>query len=171
VERYLRNRKDPYKLDRNRGDGEGQKLTTPGSAGMLGDSPDAAVGFGGSNERDGYPDGISMYQEKENRPRLPKDTDPDDPFTGDSDKNQYGQGQDTNLGQALHDDANVNAGDSALGMHETVERNLGGNNLDRKTDVSNMSSRSRNEPRARLTYNRFQQSVGPMDLVRNRNSK
>ena len=164
VERTLRRIKDQdYSLDRKPGDGEGQKLTTPGSEGMMGDNPDAGAAGFGSNERKGYPSGISQFQDPgDKRDDLPKDTDPDDPFTGDSNPQQYGEGLNTDMGIP-----NADAGD-ALSMTDTVLRKSEeGGDLDRKSDISTMSTRSRNEPRSRLTYNRARQA-NPMEMVRNR---
>lgn len=171
--RWSRMRQDPYKLDRNPGDGQGQKLTTPGSAGMLGDSPDAGVGFGGSNERDGYPRGTSQYEDSDaKRPQLPKDSDPDDPFASDMGQSEYGQGQGTDYGQAFHDEGNLHeSGDSVLGIHNMVMNDVSGNDRDRKTDIANMPSSPHNTVRPRMPYNQKNKSSGPLGVVRDSQMK
>lgn len=166
VERVLRRIKDQdYSLDRKPGDGEGQKLTTPGSEGMLGDNPDAAGASFGSNDRKGYPDGISQYQDPgDTKEDLPHDWDTDGSFEGDSPL------QDTHGGGGTNDSdvgiPNADPGD-ALSITDTALRNSEDNrDLDRKSDIATMSTRPRNEPRSRLTYNLARQN--PMDLVRKR---
>lgn len=172
-ERYFRLRKDPYRVDRKPGDGEGNKLTTPGSVGMLGDNPDPGF-LAGGNERTGYPDGTSQYEDpgdKEKRREVPYDNDPENPFTGQSRREgegEYGQGQGTDYGQAQHDDAMVHTDQSAdapLGIRDTVERDMDINNRDYKTPVSNMQKPREN------TFNRRISKIGPMDYVRSIQSR
>ena len=167
VQRMLRMRKDPYKLDRNPGDGEGQKLTTPGSIGMMGDAPDGGAPGFGSNERDGYPRGTSQFEDPgDERQDLPKDTDPDDPFNSSNDtRTEYGRGQDTDYGQALHDDPRDGSGDSAIGIHQTVLDQLSGSERDRKTDIATMPSVPHNEIRRRTPFNQLRSS-SPLVVVR-----
>lgn len=174
-ERAFRFRQNPYRLDETPNDGEGQKLTTPGSDGMLGDAPDGGAAWGGGNERKGYPRGISMYEgsEDEEFDDLPFDTDPDQPFGESISQPQYGKGQDTGHGQAMHDDVNVQDGDSALGIHETVSREMNDSGLDRKTDISNMQQRPESMlgRRIRAPYNYRRRGSGPMEFVRESQKK
>lgn len=168
-ERAFRARQNPYRLDEVPGDGQGQKLTTPGSEGMLSDAPDAGAAWGGGKEREGYPRGISQFEDQDQKfDDIPTDRDPDDPFTGNESRSEYGQGQGTDYGQALHDDANVNAGDSALGLHNTVLNDISGNDRDRKTDISNMQGAKDSflSRRTRKPFNSSLQRGGPMDVVR-----
>jgi hypothetical protein len=171
-ERIFRARDNPYRLHEKPGDGQGYKLTTPGSEGMLGDAPDAGVGFGGDNERKGYPKGISMNEDQDrDLPDLPKDTDPDDPFHERREPSQYGGGQGTDYGQALHDDGNVNTGDSVLGIHQTVMNDLNDGGRDRKTDIATMQGTPENKLKSRMPYNHGLRNKSPMDFVRNTQHK
>lgn len=166
-ERPFLARQNPYRLDEKPGDGQGQKLTTPGSEGMPGDAPDAASGFGGSKERKGYPRGTSAYEDQDAVfDDIPADTDPDDPFREKRDPSQYGGGQGTDYGQALHDETNVNIGDSALGIHQTVMNDMHGGGKDRKTDIANMQGAPESKLKSRRPYNHRLQRTSPMDFVR-----
>jgi len=172
VERYVREKKDPYKIDRDVNDGEGFKLTTPGSEGMLGQKADPGYQAGGK-ERKGYPDRYSLFSDdadSEKFDEIPSalDSNPEDPFTGKSkdqtDRAEYGGGQGTDYGEALHDDANVhteNGADAALGIGETVRRELSGNDFDRTAPISNMAKKPENPFNERL-------KKGPMNYVTER---
>lgn len=168
MERAIRLQQDPYRLDHVPGDGKGQKLTTPGSQGMPGDAPDVGAGMGGSNERKGYPTGISQFEDHD-RPLddLPFDSDPEDPFTGKKPTEPFGQGQNTGYGEAMHDDANVNVPDSVLGIHQTVGKDLNDNEGDRKTDISTMQGilDSKLDQRLRNPWNKRMRR-SPLDVVR-----
>lgn len=167
AERAIRLRQNPYRLDEKPGDGQGQNLTTPGSEGMLGDAPDAGIGFGGGKERKGYPRGISQFEDQDAQyGEIPHDSDPEDPFTGRKEQTQYDTGQGTDYGQALHDDTNVNAGDSALGIHQTVMNDLNDGGRDRKTDIATMQGVPDSKLNVRRPYNRGLRSKSPMDFVR-----
>tara|TARA_B100000614_G_scaffold262909_1_gene300776 strand:+ start:241068 stop:241676 length:609 start_codon:yes stop_codon:yes gene_type:complete len=168
-ERWLRQKEDPY-APHKPGDGKGPKLTTPGSEGMMGQPPDPGFQAGGK-ERKGYPTGISQFEDPADSEKfrvVPSDSDPDDPFSGKSrgeGKGEYGKGQGTDYGQALHDDRNVHTDgyeNHTLGIEETVKRDLDDDRRDRPPAITTMPAPPENPFNRRLKRN------GPMSYVRER---
>lgn len=159
--------RDPYDLNRSPGDGKGTKLTTPGSEGMPGVQRDIASPSFGTKEREGYPTGVSAYEDTANidsRGHVPSSSDPPNPNTGrkrQEGETEYGEGPKNDFGETLHDDAQTDyQQDSApLGVHEGVFRDMFGENRDRATDVSTMhrnpskpfNNRTKNSPMKDLT--------------------
>lgn len=128
--------KDPYQKN-SPGDGFGTQLNTPGDMGMAG-QPGQGTGFG-SNDRKGYPTGISSFGEEVNNDDIPSDTDPDSPFNSesfDSEKSEYSTGIVTDYGLEIHD-SNGTREDSALGRHQTSINKID-DNRDRVPQFYNM---------------------------------
>ena len=144
-------RGDPYDRTRHPGDGQGYKLTTPGSQGVHGEPGDiSSPEFGrrwtseGPDIPTGFIDDDASDKATHNN-ETPAGGDPDSPFgaddSGDNRSTQYGTGLSTDFGQMLHDDPDP-AADNALGRHSTVERMMSGEDRDRKTPYGDMRQQS-----------------------------
>ena len=157
---------DPYDRTRNPGDGQGHKVTTPGSQGLPGENPDmSAPEFGRKWTTEGpdIPSAMdhNLKEDKTiNRNNTPSDGDPDDPFAaesrGDNRSTQYGTGLSTDFGQGLHDDKEPSA-DSVLGLNSTVGRMISKEDRDRPTPFGNMqkSNNPYNASSRRSIYDRI----------------
>lgn len=133
-------RGDPYRR-RRPGDGQGNSLNMPADEGIAG-APAQGGGFG-TKSREGYPTGVSAFEDlaDKSKDKIPADKDPDSPFRSDLHDSKDGTGIVTDYGLELHD--NYDAGtsysiDSALGRHQTVMDMVDGNNRDRPTPYNNM---------------------------------
>lgn len=160
-------RGDPYDRTRHPGDGQGYKLTTPGSQGIGNEPPDmSAPEFGRkwTGEAPDIPSAVNRNFSDDKagyNNQTPSDDDPDHPFTeemgGDNRSTEYGEGLSSDFGQGLHDDKQPSA-DAALGQHATVERMMGDADYrDRSTPYGDMSSQRKpfNSSRRRSIFNRI----------------
>jgi len=182
MERMFRLREDPFKSHKP-GDGKGNKMSTPASDGMPGEPSDIGAAWGGGKGRPGYPKGISVGDDPgdNSEQQIQTDKDPDHPFTGrqrGEGETWYGRGQDTNVGQALHDDTNIagEVGDSAVGIRPTVGREINPEgDRDRKSPYYTMNGPSdkplvnrtvKNDPKN--PFNKSLMRIEPMEEVRKR---
>ncbi len=163
--RGFRFKEDPYRLDNSPGDGNGYKMTTPGSEGMIGDAPDMGSSILGTNDRSGYPDNISQVSKDVNKSDIPHDSDPDSLYNENSreeGETHYNTGPSSDNGLLLADDLEPSPSDSPLGTANTVLRQQNGNR-DRKTDINIMNGT--------VKYNPFEEKIkrnGPMNFIKER---